>query len=326
MHENTGIHYPAMGEMAFIDLGDAPDPEPTQVVIRTHYSGITNGTERHALLGEHGWDDLFPGAHGYQCVGRIEKAGAGVTEFKEGDWVFYGAYVGHRGWHVQDVASADTQSNASHLVFKLPSGIDHKHCALLGVAGVAMRGVRRFRVGPAQKVWVAGQGPIGHFAAQSARALGAHVTVSDLNSRRLETAQICGAHRAINAAVEKAWTAIEDGGPYDCIIDACNLDSFLLDVFDHNVLAHGGVNGILAVHTKMTFPWSLLHTQEASIEVSCHFSLDELRVLTHFMQQGIIQVGPVISHCVPVAEAPTLYGMLRDDPGRLMGVVFDWTG
>jgi bacteriochlorophyllide a dehydrogenase len=323
---NMGIEYPAPREAQFCDLGEPPEAGSTEVLIRTVYSGITNGTERHALLGEHLWEGAFPSMHGYQHVGRIEKAGSAVESFKEGDWVFYGQYVGHKAWHVQDVSSGDVASNASHLVMPLPEGVDHAECALLGVAGVAMRGVRRFRVMPAQKVWVAGQGPIGHFAAQSARAVGAHVTVSDVNPQRLAVAEACGAHCVVDARERGGWEAIEAGGPYDCIIDACNLDSFLADVHAHEVLAHGGVLGILAVHSDITFPWTMLHGREASIEVSCHFGLDDLRVLLHFIQQGLIRIAPVITHRVPVDKALGVYETLRDTPGELLGVVFDWGG
>ena len=323
---NLGIQYPAAKQVRFIDLGAPPDPGPTQVLIGTHYSGVTNGTERHALLGEHFWKTAFPSSHGYQHVGRIVKRGEAVQGFKEGDWVFCGQYVGHRGWNLVDVGTADLRSNGSHLVYPIPEGVDPVECALLGVAGVAMRGVRRFRIAPAQNVWVAGQGMIGQFAAQAARAFGARVTVSDLDEKRLEIAKSCGAHRVINARDPGVWDALKAGRPYDCIIDACNVDSFLMDVDHHGLLAFGrSVIGMLAVHSEVVFNWGMLHGREASIEVSCHFSLDDLRVILHFMRQGILLVKPWISHFVPIGEALSIYEILRDRPTDLRGVVFDWT-
>ena len=131
---NVAIEYPKAREIAFVDLDPAPDPGRDDIIIRTRYSGVTNGTERHALLGEHGWKGAFPSRHGYQCVGRIDKAGSNVTAFKEGDMVFYGQYVGHRAWHKVDVSDP----RGSHLTFTLPDGIDLKSCGLMGVAGVAL--------------------------------------------------------------------------------------------------------------------------------------------------------------------------------------------
>lgn len=314
-----GIEYAAKGKMRFKDLGEPTKLGAAEVLIQTRYSGITNGTERHALLAEHGWGQ-FPSAHGYQCVGTIKAVGDAVTGFKVGDWVFYGHYIGHRGWHVVDVSLP----NGMHLCQPLPPGDDYKRFALLGVAGVAMRGARRCRVGPAQNVWVAGLGMIGQFAAQSARALGARVTVSDINERRLAVAGELGAHRVLDAREPTIMDALKEQGPYECILDCCGVESLLMDIFHAGLVPHGGVVGCLAVRSETTFHWSMLHTTEGSIEVSCHFSLDDLKVLIHFIEQGIIQVEPLVSHVVGIDEAPKIYETLRDRPGDLLGVIFDW--
>lgn len=319
-----GIEYPAPRQIQFKDLGNPPALKPTEVLLVTQHSGITNGTERHALLGEHFWEKAFPSMHGYQHICRVEAAGDAVKNFAPGDIVYYGQYVGHRGWHVVDVASALVTDYNSHLVIKLPDTVTHKHCSLLGVAGVAMRGVRRSRVAPAQRVWVAGLGLIGQFAAQSARAVGAHVTVSDVNPKRLELARQCGAHRALDASGPGNWDALKEGGPYDCIIDCCGVKSLLMDIYAHQLLAYRGVVSLLAVRTETVFNWGMMHTKEASIEVSCHYSLDDLKVLLHFIGQGIMQIAPLVTHNVSINDAIGVYELLRDKPGDLLGVVFDW--
>jgi 2-desacetyl-2-hydroxyethyl bacteriochlorophyllide A dehydrogenase len=321
---NVGIEYTAKGQMDFYDLGPLPDLGPSEVLVRTQYSGITNGTERHSLMGEHGWAGAFPSRNGYQHVGRIEAVGSDVSEFKVDDCVFYGHYVGHRAWNVIDVGDGDSQSNASHLCKVLPDDVDHRHCALLGVAGVALRGIRRCRVSPAQNVWVVGGGPIGQFAAQSARAFGARVTVSEIDSRRLEVAGKLGAHRLIDSTQDTAIDQLKEGAPYDCIIDTSGIESLFFDIAENWLLSHGGVMGALAVRSVASFPWSLMHGHEASIEVSCHFGLDDLRVLLHFMQQNEIRVEPLISHVVSVDDASDIYMTMRDRPADLLGVVFEW--
>ena len=68
---NIGIEYPSRGEMHFVDIGNPPAPHLDEVLIETEYSGITNGTERHALLGEHVWKGYYPSRHGYQHVGTV---------------------------------------------------------------------------------------------------------------------------------------------------------------------------------------------------------------------------------------------------------------
>jgi len=310
--------------MDFYNLGEPPDPGATQILIRTHYSGITNGTERHALVGDFGYGGGYPGRHGYQHVGVVEKAGAQVKAFREGDIVFYGHYVGHRGWNIVEIGSGDSPSLGLHLCLRLPDDIDHEFCALLGVTGVGMRHVRRVRVSPAERVWVVGLGPIGQSAAQSARAYGAHVTVTDVVDRRLDVAKKLGAHRIINASEPSSMEQLKQGSPYNCIIDASGMPSLLSDIHRNGLLAHRGTIGLLAVRGETTFQWGMLHILEGAFEVSCHFALDDLGVIIHFLRSGVMQIKPMISHRVPVTEAPRIYEIMRDNPRELLGVIFSW--
>jgi 2-desacetyl-2-hydroxyethyl bacteriochlorophyllide A dehydrogenase len=322
----SGIEYPARGEMAFVELGNPPDPRETEILIRTCFTGITNGTERHALMAEHLWGQ-FPSRHGYQHVGVVEKAGKEVKQFAEGDWVFFGHYVGHRAWNVIDVASPLALHSENHLTVRLPEHEDplqYREYALLGVAGVAMRGARRFRIGPAQNVWVAGLGPIGQYTAQACRALGAYVTVTDINQERLEIAKAVGAHVTLNPKDPATDEKIKQGAPYDAIIDCSGYTPFVRELFEKHLIKHGGVVGLLAVRTDTVFHWSMLHITEASIEVSCHFSVNDLKALLRFMQDKVIFNEPLIKHFVPIDKAPEIYAMMRDQPSDLLGVVFDW--
>ncbi|HJN14418.1 MAG TPA: hypothetical protein QGH10_02945, partial [Armatimonadota bacterium] len=98
---NVGIEYPAQEQMGFYDLGEPPEPGPGHALLETLYSGVTNGTERHALMVDHGYGGgNFPSRHGYQHVCRVAAIGEGVESVAVDDVVFVGMYVGHRGWHV----------------------------------------------------------------------------------------------------------------------------------------------------------------------------------------------------------------------------------
>ena len=134
----VGLEFVSRGKVGTRDLGPPPRLKSTEILLETAYTGITNGTERHAFLSEQGYSQgRFPCQHGYQHVSRVVAIGQDVAHFKVDDWVFYGAYVGHNGWNVADQNS---------LLVKLPAGIDRKFCALFGVAGVALRSVRRTNV------------------------------------------------------------------------------------------------------------------------------------------------------------------------------------
>ena len=72
--QTRGLEFVAQGEVGFCDLGDPPEPGAKQVLIETVYSGVTNGTERHRLLTEHGLGKgQYPARTGYQVVGSIAE-------------------------------------------------------------------------------------------------------------------------------------------------------------------------------------------------------------------------------------------------------------
>jgi len=317
---NIGIEFPEKGQMGFYELGEPPGIGPGQALLETLYSGITNGTERHGLMADHGYGGGYPGRHGYQHVCRVAAVGSQVTSLQVGQTLFLGIYVGHRGWHVVDAMPQPPLS------IVLPDDVDHASCALLGVAGVALRAVRRTRVHAGQRVWVVGLGPIGIFGAQCARAVGAHVTASDMVDARLEAAAETGMHRVVDMREEDAWQRIVEGGPYGVIFDGSGYERLFHDVFERGLLAHQGAIAAIAVRGVTAFPWPMLHGTEAAIEVSCHFSVDELACLIHFLRTGLIRIEPIISHKVSIDEAPAVYATMRDDPRALYGVVFDWKG
>jgi threonine dehydrogenase-like Zn-dependent dehydrogenase len=188
-----------------------------------------------------------------------------------------------------------------------------------------MRGVRRTRVDRGQKVWVAGAGLIGQFAAQSARALGAEVTVTEPVPSRLAKARELGADSVLNPHEEGFEDSLVAGGPYDRIIDTSGYGGLLDDVWRLRLLPHGGVIGLVAVRSETKFFWPMLHPTEGSIEVSCHFGLDDISLLLALIGGGKVRVDPLVSHREPIENAPGVYRTLRDRPAELLGVVFDWT-
>lgn len=313
----TALEFVAWGELALRDLGEPPRLGPSELLLETVYTGVTNGTERHAFLAEHGYGGgKFPSRHGYQHVSKVVAAGNDASHFRTGDRVFYGGYVGHNGWNIV---------NENALLVKLPAGMDHKYCALFGMAGVALRSIRRMGVGPGDNVWVAGQGPIGLFTAQAAMAAGARVTVTDRVEKRLDTARQCGAHIVLSASDENTERLLKEGGPYHYIYDCCGAKELLFDVHRNRMLAHGGTMAMMAVRDTLGYPWSLLHGAEARIETSCHFDADDLRVLLFLFQEGLLKIRPMVSHFVSIDEAPRIYDMLAHHGSDLLGVIFDWT-
>ena len=316
---NIGIEFPILGEMSFFDLPDPPLPGPTEILTHTHFSGVTNGTERHGLMADFG--SRYPARSGYQHVSVIQAVGRRVDAFAVGDTVFLGNHGGHRGWHIVDLASTNERER---LCVKLPPEVEHEFCALFGIAGVGFRHSRRIRVAAPMRIWVAGLGLVGQSVAQASRALGAHVTVTDVNPRRLEIAAELGAHRVVDISDITGDEMLVQGGPYDRIIDACGAPNLFDYIYENKLLALYGAIGALAGRQETRFHQTMLHALRASIESSSHFTLEDLGILRHFYQLGTVQIEPLVTHRVPVTEAPGIYATMRDTPADLLGVIFDW--
>ncbi|MDE0311087.1 MAG: zinc-binding dehydrogenase [Caldilineaceae bacterium] len=314
-----GIEFPELGAARLFDLPGPPQPGPTEIVTRTLFSGVTNGTERHTLMADFG--SRFPARSGYQHVSVIEEVGQRVDQFSAGETVFLGNHGGHRGWHLVDLAAANPRER---LCIELPPDLEHEFCALFGIAGVGFRHSRRIRVDAPMRVWVAGLGLIGQSVAQASRALGAHVTVTDLDPRRLEIATQLGAHRVIDINDDSAVESLSEGGPYDRIVDACGAPDLFDFIYEHKLLALYGAIGALAGRQPTVFHQTMLHALRASIESSSHFTLEDLGILRHYCQLDTVRIAPMVTHRVPVEEAPAIYATMRDEPSELLGVIFDW--
>ena len=314
---NKSIQFVSKGKTGFLEIGNPPVLKEDEILLDTLYSGITNGTERHALLTEHGFGGgNFPSRHGYQHVSEVTKVGASVKNYKVGDIVFLGEYIGHNAWNI-------IKENA--LMIKLPADIDIKYCALFGVAGVALRSIRRMGVSLGDKVWVVGQGPIGQFTAQAAKAAGAEVTVTDFNDTRLKVSKECGIHHILNAKESTTVSKLKELGKFDYIYDCCSYDKLLFDINNNSLLADSGTIGMMAVRSNVEYPWGLLHCgAEGRIETSCHFDKDDLRVLLFLYESNLLNVESAVSHIIPVSQAPEIYKKLSKNDEDLLGVIFEW--
>ncbi|MHB9032327.1 MAG: alcohol dehydrogenase catalytic domain-containing protein, partial [Anaerolineae bacterium] len=141
---------------------DIPDsPGEHEVLVRTHYTAVSAGTERANLVGElhiSGGQILeraiFPRALGYSGVGTVLKTGAAVTGTVPGDRVII-----YFGQHRQYNLLAET------LVFKIgQDSIASAEAALVVIAGFPLEGIRKARVEVGEAALVAGLGILGLLA------------------------------------------------------------------------------------------------------------------------------------------------------------------
>jgi len=215
------------GDLELVDV-PAPSPGRGQVLVRTHYSVMSPGTEkmalefaRKSLLGKaQSRPDLVsqvlrklrqegpiqtyravigrldaPQPLGYSCSGVVEEVGPGVRELRPGDRVACAGagYANHAEWNVVP----------ENLAVRVPDAVELSSAAYATVGAIALQGIRLSNPQLGEVAVVVGLGLIGQLAVQLLRANGCRVLGVDTD-----------ATRAANAAAQGAeWTASPDELP-----------------------------------------------------------------------------------------------------------------
>jgi len=212
-----------------------PEPGPGEVLVKIHACAICT-TEQRIYAGVQSWN-RFPYVGGHEAAGVVEALGPGAeTDLKIGDHVaIVSATCGHctncrvgrtnKCLHREGFWQHDglwgTWGFAEYKAVK-PRGlqpispeIPYEHAALVEPLSCVVHGVRKLGVELASEVVVVGAGPMGFLNAQVLKAMGAVVTVLDLQEARCQKALAAGMDRACvpdDAAYAgtldkvKAWT------------------------------------------------------------------------------------------------------------------------
>lgn len=191
----------------------APTLHPGQVLIRTHRSLVSLGTERMLVeFGKANWldkarqqpekvrqvldkiktDGLKPTMDavlrklgeplplGYCNAGEVIGVGAGVTEFKVGDRVV------SNGHHAEIV------SVPKNLVARIPEGVSYEQASFTVIGSIALQGIRLIQPAFGETIVVTGLGLIGLIAAQLLHANGCQVIGLDFDEKKVSLARSWG--------------------------------------------------------------------------------------------------------------------------------------
>jgi 2-desacetyl-2-hydroxyethyl bacteriochlorophyllide A dehydrogenase len=177
---------------------DLPAPAPNQVLVETHVSCVSAGTELAVWTGTHQWlkdptlpDWKFPFRSGYSAAGVVAAVGAEVQGLKPGDRVSY------PGNH----ASAEllTLGHERGRWWKLPDKLDFEKASVACVARYGLGAAIRAGLTLGRSAAVLGLGVIGQFALRSLRAAGCNPVVGiDAVAMRRSAALAAGADAALD--------------------------------------------------------------------------------------------------------------------------------
>jgi len=199
-------------------------PGPQEIEIDIAYCGICHTDIHHARNEWHG--TTYPCVPGHEIVGRVNRAGGRVKQFKEGDlaavgcmvescrecepcksglenlceqgttWTYNSQDKKHGGTTYGGYAEAIVLDEVYAL--RVPASLNLAATAPLLCAGITTYSpLRRWRVGAGQKVGVVGLGGLGHMGVKIAAALGSRVVLFTTSPGKSEDAIRLGAQEVV---------------------------------------------------------------------------------------------------------------------------------
>ena len=283
------------------------EPGPRDVLIEILYCGICH-SDIHQARDEWG-GAIFPMVPGHEIVGRVARVGAQVTRFKVGDPAGVGCFVdscrvcasckegleqyceGHLVFTYngteKDGKTPTYGGYSSHIVvdeqytLKVSPKLSPAGVAPLLCAGITTYSpLRRFKVGPGQRVGVVGLGGLGHMAVKLAAAMGAEVTVFSTSKTKEQDARRLGAHAFVVAKDSASLGTLANR--FDFILDSISAPH---DINAHLNLLHR--DGALA----------LVGASPKPLEVSAFSLILKRRTLAGSLIGGIRETQEMLDFC-----------------------------
>ena len=314
-----------------------PEPGPGQIAIRTHYTGVSIGTEFALIQNRISWGP-YPLCTGYQGTGTVEAVGEGITNFQVGDRVYFRrneAMALARGGAVSCVSGAHCSHavldpNTSHGAAQVVPGAGLDVASMFVMPAVGLNGVDMANPRMGATVVVYGAGLIGLGVVAACAMRGCVVTAVDVNPRALEIAREMGADHTIDASRQDVAAAVKAIAPqgadtvFECTgIPAC-IDAAIPLCRTHGSFVWQGNYG--AAPVSMHFLPA--HGRRLQMFFPCDDGLAPCRrAVVKNMAMGALRWEHCITHRIEADEAPAMYERINEgDREDLVGVVIHWSG
>jgi L-iditol 2-dehydrogenase len=326
-----------------IDVHETANPTPGagQVLLRIQRIGVC-GSDIHVYHGRHPLTS-YPVVQGHEFSAVLEALGPGVTGLTPGVKVTALPQVVcgecapcRRGdYHICDhlkVQGFQAPGCAQELwvtqadkIVVLPETFTFEQGALVEPAAVAVHAIRRAGDLAGKRVAVLGAGTIGNLVAQTARAAGAQVLITDLSDYRLGIASQCGLDATSNAGVETLAQASKHRfgkAGFEVAFECVGVEATITAALDS--IQKGGtivVVGVFGEQPRLNL--ALVQDRELNLRGTLMYQRPDYLEAVGLIGSGGIQTGPLVTRHFPLDEYLEAYHFIEQYGDKSMKVVID---
>jgi threonine dehydrogenase-like Zn-dependent dehydrogenase len=332
----------ANGKVEMLDL-PVPEPAEGEIVLKMSMATVC-GSDMHFLdeFPNELVAGLFPGTvlpqglpMGHEGVGVVHAVGAGVTRFQEGDRVIASCLVGCGKCHECMTVDHSVCSGGGRVLFgcqaeyytvpfadinaaKLPDGVSDEAAILAtDIMSTGFGAIERAGAGFGDSVAIFAQGPLGLCATAGARARGCGLIIAvDAVPERLEMSRRFGANVVINPKEKDPVTeimALTNNVGVDIAVEAvgtqATFEACTRAVRRGGTVSSIGVYGLTPQVSMPTLSPSFLHRR--IVTTLCPSGRDRLENLLGLLQNGDIDLTPLFTHRMKLADCPKAYELFR---------------
>lgn len=310
-------------------------PGPGEVLLRLATGGVCGSDLHYYHNGGFGTVRLRePMVLGHEVSAYVDQLGEGVTGLERGQLVavspsrpcgtcrycqeglqnqclnmrFYGSAMPFP--HIQGAFREQLVAMASQCV--PAEGLSAGEAAMAEPLAVTLHATRRAGQIFGKRVLVTGCGPIGVLSILAARRAGAaEIVATDLSDFTLAIARAAGADRVINTGREPEGLGAygADKGYFDVLYECSGAAPALASGI--GALRPRGIILQLGLGGDMTIPMQAITSKELDLRGSFRFH-EEFAIGVGLMRKQLIDVKPLITHSVPLAEAETAFKLASD--------------
>lgn len=317
---------------------EKPEMKDNYVLVKTHYSGISPGTELMQINKK-----LNKKTHlGYSASGVVEAVGEGVSHLKKGDKVAcYGApYVKHSEYLLVP----------KNLAAPVPDHVNLKEAAFTGLGAIAIHSLRQADLRFGEHIVVVGLGILGQIIAQISDAASFRLIGYDLLQKRCNQLQNAGIGTVVNdqnTLEEKVMEQTNEQGADTVLLCANGKQDEIIDQALNMIRDRGQI--VIVGDLEMNFSRELFFKKEANISISraggpgrydtsyerdnIDYPLGYVRwtegrniiEYIRLLSEGRINISPLLSKIIPINDAPDAYDLFKKDQENTLGVLIDFT-